>query len=257
MDESGIKNTSGSPSHRGRSLLIVDSNLQQLASLSKLLQRLEYQAGTAKSAQEALDMAATTIPNLIIISLSLADMSGINFMQLLRKTPKISHIPFIALRTQEDAPEQDCYSVGASSCLSIPVDLEKLYQAVQAAIEIRPRTAIRLRTIQPVKVDTMPFDGYSGMHTLALSERGMFLHTMKPAPTNTTLALRINLNGLIIAARARVLYSGQSSRGTYNEPGVGLEFIQIAPKDREFIRKFIHSEVTRDIDPGSRTHYVA
>jgi CheY-like chemotaxis protein len=251
MDECNSKNISAESDRRSRSLLIVDSDTQHLAYLSKLLRRLEYLTDTAKTAHEALDAASNAAPNLIITSLSLSDMSGINFMQLLRKTSKTAHIPFIALRKQDEDTEQNCYYVGASDCLSRPIALERLYQAVQATVETKPRAAIRLRTVQPVKVDTLPFDDYSGMHTLALSERGMFLHTRKPAPSNTKLALRINLNGLIIAAQARVLYNGQSSRGTYNEPGMGLEFIQIAPKDQEFIRKFIRSEVTRDIDPVS------
>lgn len=257
MTDSDIKNAQSKSDKKNRSLLIVDSDVQHLSYLSQLLQRLEYRTNTAKTAKEALDTATAAVSTLIITAIDLSDMTGLNFMQLLRKKPETSRIPYIVLKKPGDSIERDYYRAGAACCLSKPVEIEALYQAVQAAVETTPRTSIRLRTIQPVKVDTVPFDNYAGMHTLDLSERGMFLHSMQQAPANTRLSLRINLSGLIIAAEAKVLYSGKSNRGSYQEPGMGLEFVQMAPKDREFIRKFIRTEVTRGIVPAGDSQYTA
>jgi CheY-like chemotaxis protein len=257
MTNGDIKIAPAKSGRKDRSLLIVDSDIQHLSYLSQLLQRLEYKTNTAKTAREALDTADASVPNLIITALNLSDMSGLNFMQLMRGKPTTSNTPYIVIKKPEDTGEVNYYRAGAASCLSKPVAIESLYQAVQAAVETTPRTSIRLRTIQPVKVDTVPFDNYAGMHTLALSERGMFLHSMKQAPENTRLALRINLSGLIIAAETKVLYNGKSNRGPYQEPGMGLEFVQISPKDREFIRKFIRNEVTRGIEPVNGSPYSA
>jgi CheY-like chemotaxis protein len=250
MAENNKKTAARKSDRKHHSLLVVDSDTLHLSFMSQLLQRLEYPNHTARTAREALDTALISLPALIITACSLSDMNGLNFIQSLKKTPGTANAPFIVLKKPDDAGERDYYRAGAADCLSKPVEIEALYRAVQAALETTPRTAIRLRTVQPVKVDTMPFDSYGGMHTLALSERGMFLHTRKPAPANTRLALRINLNGLIIATEAKVLYRGRSSRGTCSEPGMGLEFVQIAPKDQEFIRNFIRREVTRGIAPS-------
>jgi CheY-like chemotaxis protein len=254
MTDGDIKNASSKSGRGNHSLLLVDSDVQHLSYLSQLLERLEYRTSTATTAREALDAA---VPSLIITALDLSDMSGLNFMKLMRDKPAMSNVPYVVIKKSDDSDAGNYYRAGAACCLSRPVAIEALYQAVQAAIETTPRTCIRLRTIQPVKVDTVPFDNYAGMHTLALSERGMFLHSVKQAPANTRLALRINLSGLIIAAEAKVLYTGKSNRGSYQEPGMGLEFVQIAPNDQQFIRKFIRTEVTKGIVPAGDSPYSA
>jgi c-di-GMP-binding flagellar brake protein YcgR len=135
------------------------------------------------------------------------------------------------------------------NCLNKPISAELLYRAVQAATQERPRTNMRIRTIQPVQVHTTPGPSCDAAHTLDLSEQGMFLRTMKPAPEQSRLSIRINLNGLIIAAEAVVVYNCAQNSGPYKESGMGLEFTRIAPKDQELIRRFIGSEVLRGIMP--------
>ena len=230
--------------------MVVDSDTQHLSYLSQLLQRFEYQIQTAESAQEALQVTAAMVPSLIITALDLRDMDGLDLLRVLKKDPRTAYLPCIALRRQEDfCAEDDCRSLGTVSCLCKPVQVEMLYRTMQSAFEKTPRSAIRIRTTLPVKVDTTPFDGHGGTHSLDLSERGLFLHTLKPAPVDTQLALRINLNGLIIAAESKVIYSGMLSRGLHHEAGMGLEFIRIAPRDQELIQKYIRDDVTRGITP--------
>jgi CheY-like chemotaxis protein len=231
-------------------LLLVDSDKQHLMYTSQLLQRFEYLTRTAMTGREALESTAAASPALIITAVGLLDMSGLNLIRLFKKNPITEKIPCITMRSQEDPiNERDCYTAGAKDCLAKPVTVEPLYRIVQSAVEKTPRATIRLRAVHPVKVDTAPFDGHAGMHTLALSERGMFLHSTKQVPVQSQIALRMNLNGLIIPADAKVLYNGLSRRGSFKEPGMGLEFIRIAPKDQEYIRKYIRSEVTRGIPP--------
>jgi hypothetical protein len=47
------------------------------------------------------------------------------------------------------------------------------------------------------------------------------------------------------------LYQYQAGSGPYLEPGMGVGFVQIAPKDQEHIRKFIMHEVMRGIAIGN------
>ncbi len=110
---------------------------------------------------------------------------------------------------------------------------------------------MRIRTVQPVKVNTMPDDGLYGAYTLDLSERGMFLRTVNPVPVHTRLSLQLNMDGRIIELEATVLYGCQAGGGPYCEPGLGLQVVRIAPKDQQFIRQFIRNEVTRGIAPGN------
>ena len=240
-------------SHERRShpLLLVDSDAESLLCVSMLLQRLDFRVATAKTAREAFASATTAIPSLIITALSLNDMNGLNLITLLRKNPKTTNIPFIALRNPRDyVGEQYCFSAGAIDCLVKPVSAELLYRAVQGGLEDRPRAAMRLRTIQPVWVDTVPFDDGEDVHTLDISERGLFLRTAKPAPENTRLSVRIDLNGTIIKAEVKVIYTCPPCKGPYGEPGAGLQFTHLSPNDLELLRKFMRKEITRGIVPN-------
>jgi CheY-like chemotaxis protein len=237
---------------RSHPLLIVDSDAESLQYISMLLQRFDFRTDTAKTAREALASATTAIPSLIITALSLKDMNGLNLIKLLRKNPKTTNIPFIALRNIGDyIGEQYCYSAGAIDCLVKPVSAELLYRAVQGGLEDRPRAAMRFRTIQPVWVDTVPFDDDQDLHTLDISERGLFLRTAKPAPENTRLSVRIDLNGAIIKVEAKVIYTCPPFKGPYYEPGAGLQFTYLSPNDLELLRKFMRREIMRGIVPDS------
>jgi CheY-like chemotaxis protein len=256
IHEDGSNDIFVTPDRKKHSLLIVDSDAQNLLYISMLLQRFDYQTDTAKTAREAFASATLTIPSLIITALGLKDMNGLNLIKLLRKNPKTTNIPFIALRNQEDAVgEQYCFSAGAVDCLVKPVSAELLYRAVQGGLEDKPRATMRIRTIQPVKVGTIPFDGREGMYTLDLSERGIFLRTSKSAPENTLLSCRINLSGTIIAAEAKVIYTCPPCKGPYHEPGMGLQFTYVSQNDLELLRNFIRTEVTRGIVPEQDLPY--
>ena len=233
-----------------RPLLIMDSDTHNLVYTSMVLQRFEFKTHMAKTAQEAFDLATHTPPSLILTALDLNDMQGIQLLQMIKKHPNTAEIPLIAMRKKDDLiKEQSCLNAGAVNCLDKPVSAELLYRAVHKEIQKQPRSSMRIRTIQPVQVGTLSGGGSDAAHTLDLSERGMFLRTLKPAPESTRLAIRINLNGLIIAAEVVVVYNCLPNAGPYKESGMGLEFTRIAPKDQELIRRFIGSEVLRGILP--------
>jgi len=69
------------------------------------------------------------------------------------------------------------------------------------------------------------------------------------AAANTRLSFQINLYGQVISAEAVVLYSDQAGGGPHHGTGMGLEFVRIAPKDQDLIRRFIRNEVTQNIAP--------
>ncbi len=236
-----------------RYLLIVDGDTNTLLHTSMLLRRFDYHIYTAKTAREAIETAMGAVPALIITSLDLADMHGLDLMRQLRKNVRIAAVPFITLRTQGDVlGERQSAELGATYCLELPLSAELLYRAVQAAVETTPRASIRIRTLLPVKMDNKTIAGIEGAYTSMLSERGMFLRTRLLAAANTRLSFQINLYGQVIAAEAVVLYNDQKGGGPHHGPGMGLEFVRIAPKDQDLIRRFIRNEVTQDIAPLPR-----
>jgi CheY-like chemotaxis protein len=251
MDESGTNAAPGA-TDRNRWFLVVDSDSDSLHYTAALLKRLEYKTIEAETARAAVQMATSSGPNLIITSLVLKDMSAAEFIRQLKQNARTERVPVIALRRRDDPPvELDALPGSAVPCLDRPVSPERLYRSVQLATETTPRKSIRIRTLQPVKVENVQLNEGYNTCTTHLSERGMFLRTEKFVPLNTRLSLKIYLYGAIIPVEAVVLNSSAAGGGPCREPGMGLEFISVEPNDRELLRRFICHEVTRGIVRGN------
>jgi len=240
-------------SDRGkRLLLIVDSDANSRFYTSTILKRFNYNISTAKTAQEAIDLAKQTAPSLIIAAQGLKDMDGLELIRHFKNDPGMADVPIIVLRKRGDlGGERRCLELGAVDCLYQPIDAETLYRVVQDAVEKKPRTHMRVRTLQPVKVNNVLPESFENACVLDLSERGMFLQSSKPAAVNARLSLQIDLNHTIIPVEAVVVYSYKTAGRSYLQARMGLEFVRIEVIDQEYIRQFIRNEVMRGILPGN------
>jgi CheY-like chemotaxis protein len=238
---SSTKHNSGN-----RTILIAGRKTRDMFSLMLLLQRFEYTVTSAHSAAEVLERISSVHPDLVIADPALPDMSGTALIHLLQQDGATVSTPVIFMIFPGDAAmERKCLDYGAASCISKPIQFEELYQAVQAAIEPKPRSNIRVVARLPVSVDNVPLECSrgEGACTIELSEYGMHVPMPKPYPRNKRLTVQISIKDRTISAEGMVLYSHASGIGSYPEPGIGLKFITIAPQDQEIIRQFIRDEV--------------
>jgi two-component system cell cycle response regulator DivK len=242
---------SGNASERNsRYLLIVDSDANELYYTAMLLQRFEYNICTAGNADEAIEMVSVALPTLIISELSLTGRNGHELIQQLKENPRTASVP-VVIKAFDPSPEVErkCLQAGAA-LIRRPVQAEDLYRIVQLTIENTPRGDIRVYTRLPVMVNNKPLDcGGENECATVLSQHGMYVRTLKPCLVGSKLSLQIVVKGRSIALDAVVLYSHRFGEGPFKEPGMGLKFISIAPKDQDFIRQFIREEVTKGINP--------
>lgn len=235
---------------KNRFLLVVDSDHQNLLHASLLLRRFGYDVRVAGTAAEALTIVTEARPALVITSLTLQDMHSLELLRLLGQNTGLAPIPFFIMKTHDELLEaRDCFQHGVAGCLALPIAVEELYRAVQEIVERRPRRDIRVKTLLPIQAASMPHDCYDNACTTDLSERGMFVRSAKPADVHTRLSCWIDLCGQRIEVEAAVQYNNRTIEGACAEPGMGLEFVRIAPKDQKLIRQFVRSEVTRGIVP--------
>ena len=246
-----LKDASNLYDRKSHYLLVVDSDAGSRFYLSMLLQGLNYQIFTVKTAREAVEMATVAAPSLIIMTLGPVDWDGIQCMKQLKQEPMTSDVPFIVFTKEggQLVEQRSLAELGVAVSLTPPVSPEVLYRTVQAAIETTPRTNIRLRTRLLATVTNMPFMSIEDTCITELSEWGMFLRTTTPLAVNKQLSLQFDLNGDIIGVDAIVLHSSLTGGASHQEPGMGLKFVRIMPKDQHLIRQFIRNEVTRGFAP--------
>ena len=243
--------SSSAQKRTGRSIVVVSSRTQELLATSLLLQRFEYEVSPANTVAQALEIISIVGPSLVITDMVLPGMSGMFLFHLLKQGTQTANIPIIFVIPAGDAvAERVCLEAGSAGCIAKPVQPEDLYRIVQSAIEPVPRTSIRIETPLVVSLNNIPLDRADGERVTDLSERGMYIPVQRPFLQNERLTVQMRIKDRTISAEASVLYYHGGSDGQHRKTGLGLKFTNIAPDDREFIRKFIHDQVTQGINPA-------
>jgi two-component system, cell cycle response regulator DivK len=112
-------------------ILVVDDNEDMRCMLAQLLKRAGYQVVLAGDGQTSLTQAKQYHPDLILMDLSLPDISGWEAVELLRKMPAFHAIPIIAVTAHVSAADQErALSVGCDVHLGKPFKTRILLQRI-------------------------------------------------------------------------------------------------------------------------------
>ncbi len=237
------------PGKDPKHLIVIDGRPADLFGTGMLLQRLDYRVFTAGTVEEALQFMESARPSAIITEMIFKKMSGMDLLTRLKKEAATRNIPVIMLtRLKDPKIEQIAMIAGCAAYLRKPVEPNDLYRAVQLAVETTPRHYIRFNTYLKVVIGSGAAPKTSTTEFVtALSENGIFIRTFRPRSANSLLPITIFLGNRKIAVRALVLYRVTGNGGSLKEPGMGMKFVEIADRDREFIRAFINDALTRDL----------
>ncbi len=244
------------PDRELRTIMLVDSSPSILFYLAMLLKRLEYKVVSARSAEEALRMMEDAVPTIILTEVALPQMNGVEFLKKIRSTARFKAIPTVVLTAEKDpGMKAACTREGCAAYLFKPAEPDELYRTLQSVSESMPRSHIRLSASLKVVVgDDSAIGGTKRTeYATAISEGGLFIRTLYPQPRNAVTPLVIFIDDRKITAKAVVLYTYSRGEGPFEEPGMGMKFVEISDADRVLIRNFIKERLTRDITPrGSR-----
>lgn len=78
-------------------VLYIEDNIDNLILVRRVLTAAGMQLLEATSAQQGIDMAVQTVPDLILIDINMPDVDGIMATAQLRQIPALQHVPIIAL----------------------------------------------------------------------------------------------------------------------------------------------------------------
>ena len=124
----------GYDGHR-RKVLIADDVAPNRAMLTDALSMLGFEVLEAADGQEAVDMAASTNPELVIMDLAMPVMDGIEATRRIRWLPGLAHVQVIATSASA-TPEMEARSrsAGASAFIAKPIERAALLKAIEALL---------------------------------------------------------------------------------------------------------------------------
>ncbi|RIX47642.1 MAG: DUF3365 domain-containing protein [Rhodocyclales bacterium GT-UBC] len=122
-------------------LLIAEDNPINMEVALETLRDIGWPVDTARNGREAVDKAAQTAYDLILMDMQMPEMDGIAATRLIRQQAAHRETPIIAMTANAfEEDRQRCLKAGMSDHLGKPVDPAQLYEMLLRWLEARPRS---------------------------------------------------------------------------------------------------------------------
>ncbi len=113
-------------------ILLAEDNEANLDTFVGYLTARHYRVIVAKNGEEAVTLAKTAQPDVILMDMQMPKMDGIEAMRLIRSDKSLVDVPIIALTALAMTGDQErCMEAGANQYLSKPVGLKQLVEVIQ------------------------------------------------------------------------------------------------------------------------------
>jgi CheY-like chemotaxis protein len=120
-------------------ILLVEDNELNRDMLSRRLQRHGYEVMLALDGQEALEQAASSTPDLVLMDMDLPVLSGWEATRILKHKTETASIPVIALTAHALTEDRDrALKAGCDAYQSKPVDFPELVSKMEELLA-KPR----------------------------------------------------------------------------------------------------------------------
>ena len=114
-----------------KKILIVEDNSDSLEIMSQFITKIGHHPIKAKNSEEAIAFAETEVPALIFMDIDLPDIDGVKTTAMLKKNPKTSHIPVVAVTAWISALWQEkAAQVGIATYLIKPISPQILKETI-------------------------------------------------------------------------------------------------------------------------------
>jgi two-component system sensor histidine kinase/response regulator len=119
-------------------ILIVDDLAENLSVLGNILRKEGYQIAIANNGKQAVSIAVSRKPDLVLLDIAMPEMDGLTACRLMKDNPASEHIPVIFLTARSDT--QDIlkgFESGAVDYITKPFKSAELLARVSTHIELK------------------------------------------------------------------------------------------------------------------------
>ncbi|MGB0860139.1 MAG: HD domain-containing phosphohydrolase [Pseudoalteromonas spongiae] len=153
-------------------ILVVDDEPANLRVLNQILNQ-DYRIAFAKSGEEALRLACSQQPQLILLDIMMPDMTGFDVCQQLKANTLTQNIPVIFVTAlSEEADETKGFEIGAVDYITKPVSPAIVRARVATHLSLVNAEELRetrLQIIQRLGRASEFKDNETGMHVMRMS----------------------------------------------------------------------------------------
>jgi pilus assembly protein CpaE len=229
-------------------ILIVDDDVDTLRLVGFMLQRQGYQIVAANNGNQALVMAKTEMPDVILLDIMMPDMDGYEVTRQLRKNPETANIPIIMFTAKSQQEDRlTGFEVGGDDYLTKPTQPKELFAHVQDILArkqaARPVAAVQRGYV----VGILAAKGGMGISTLAVN-LGITLHSkirqqvivaeFRPGEGSMALDLGLapgnGLNQLLELDPAALTAEEVDAVLVQHDSGIRLLLSSYLPKDTQY-----------------------
>jgi len=132
LDEENFKINPGGSSYL---LLLAEDNESNIKTFKAYLEAMGYRLIVAKNGQEAINLAFSQCPDLILMDIQMPGISGLEAIREIRSTLNLVTTPIIALTALAMEGDRElCLEAGANEYLAKPVKLKQLRTLIQSLL---------------------------------------------------------------------------------------------------------------------------
>ncbi|MCY7368311.1 MAG: response regulator [Chamaesiphon sp.] len=122
----------GESSAKSWTILLAEDNEANISSISGYLNAKGYQTILARNGLEAISIAQSQLPNLILMDIQMPKMDGLEAIRHIRNHAGLQDIPIVALTALAMSGDREkCLDAGADDYLTKPVKLKELATTIQ------------------------------------------------------------------------------------------------------------------------------
>ncbi len=152
-----------------RKILIVDDDEDILLIVQTLLTNAGYAPILARNGREGIEQAAAIQPDVILLDVTMPQMSGWEVCATLKNLPETSSIPIVMLTVKSEIKDLITgMQVGANDYITKPFTKRHLLETVERLLEPGegPRSAFMPRDTGDARTRNLLFDTVSGLPTI-------------------------------------------------------------------------------------------
>ena len=123
-------------------VLLVEDTEDNRFMMRRLLEMTGYRVVEAMNGEEAVKLAKSELPQIILMDLSLPVIDGLAATRLIRKLPNLESIPIIAVSAHDTSDFQsEAIQAGCNSYVTKPIDFNELEELIAQLLQTNQQSA--------------------------------------------------------------------------------------------------------------------